>query len=212
MTFDVERIRRFAPAAVAIVIVAAGWLLLVSPAMSRSSRSAREVSTLRQQLTQLRSSVSGPAPQPAAGDPVNAFERAVAAGDASSAVLEQLAGLAAAAHASNLLIETGERVVIGGSTGPTASPAPQAGSGAQPDPRFALFNTPLTYSPVSMSFDAEFGSVGTLLWKMRDMPTTIEIRIVDIKPLAADVRKVHVMLSLFAYARPRSTAGAGAQP
>ncbi len=210
MRFDVERVRRFAPAVVAVVIVAAGWMLLVAPAMSRSSRSAREVTTLRQQLTQLRASVSGPAPQPAAGNPVTSFERAVAAGDASSAVLEQLAGLASGARATNLLIETGERVVISGSTGPTASPAPQAGSGVEPDPRFALFNTPLMYSPVSMSFDAEFGSVGALLWQMRDMATTIEIRKVEIKPIPAEKRKVHVTLSLFAYARPRPAAGAGA--
>jgi hypothetical protein len=178
--------------------------------MTRSSRSAREVTTLRQQLTQLRASVSGPAPQPAAGNPVASFERAVAAGDASSAVLEQLAGLASGARATNLLIETGERVVLNGSTaGPTAS-GPQSGSGAQPDPRFALFNMPLTYSPVSMSFDAEFAGVGALLWQMRDMATTIEIRNVDIKPISVDVRKVHVMLALFAYARPRPAAGAGA--
>jgi hypothetical protein len=205
MKVDAERLRRFAPVGVALLLVVAAWMFLVAPAASRSSRSANEVSTLRQRLTQLRASVSGPAPQPAAGNPITSFERAVAAGDASSAVLEQLAALAASARATNLLIETGERVVVSGSTGP------QVASSVRTDPRFGLFDAPLSYSPVSMSFDAEFGSVGALMWQMRDLATTVEVRSVEIAPIPADARKVHVALSLFAYARPRPTGVGGVQ-
>jgi hypothetical protein len=206
MKMNTAQLRRGAPLVLAVVILAAGWMLLVAPAMSRSSRAAREVSSLRQQLTQLRASVSGPAPQQGAGNPVERFEKAVAAGDASSALLEQLAALASAAHATNLLIETGERVVVSGGTGP------QAASNVDTDPRLALFQTPLSYSPVSMSFDAEFADAGALFWQMRDLATTVELRNVEIRPLSAEPRKVHVTMSLFAYARPRPAAGAGAMP
>lgn len=206
MNEHLERLRRFAPLAVALVIVAAGWMLFVAPAMARSSRSARDVAAMRQRLTQLRMSVSGPALQAAADSPVKAFEAAVAAGDASSAVLEQLAGLASSARATNLLIETGARVTLNDAAGP------QVTTSIQTDPRLSLFATPLSYSPLSMSFDAEFGSVGTLLWQMRDLATTVEIHKVTIDPLPTDARKVHVALSLFAYARPRPAGGAGALP
>ena len=204
MTIDVQRLRRFAPAAAALLIVGGGWMLLVGPAMSRSSRTAREVTTLRQQLTQLRASVSGPAPVAAPGDPVKSFERQVAVGDASSSVLEQLAALASGARATNLLIETADRVVV------TAPGGPQVSNGVQPDPRLALFNTPLAYSPVSMAFDADFSDVGGFLWRVRDFATTVEIRNVEIKPIGGDQRRVHVVLSLFAYARPSAAGGAGA--
>ncbi len=204
MTFDIQRFRRAAPAGIALVIVAAGWMLLVGPAVSRSAQAVRDADSLHQRLMQLRASVSGPAPQPVGGNPRMSFERAVAAGDASAAVLEQLATFAAGAGAANLLIETGERVVISGSTGP------QVANSVQADPRLGLFDVPLTYSPVSMSFDAEFSRVAALLWQMRDLATTVEIRNVEIKPLPTDPRKVHFALSLFAYARPRPTSGAGA--
>jgi hypothetical protein len=80
----------------------------------------------------------------------------------------------------------------------------------QTDPRLGLFDARLSYSPVSMSFDAEFGSTGALLWQMRGLATTVEIRNVEIKPIPADSGRVHVGLSLFAYARARPAAGAGA--
>jgi hypothetical protein len=202
--FDLQRFRGFAPAGAALLIIVGGWILLVSPALGRSSRASRQVTSLRQQLEQVRASASGPAPAPVQGNPVAAFERQVAPGDASSAVLEQLANLASAAQATNLLIETGARVVIAPPGGP------QVANQALPDPRLALFNVQLSYSPVTMSFDADFESAGGLIWSLRDLATAVEIRSVDLTPIGGDLRRVHLSMSLFAYARPRQAGGAGA--
>jgi hypothetical protein len=200
-SLDLQQLRRYAPIGVVILIVALGWIVFVSPALGRSTRASRQVTSLRQQLEQVRASARGPAPEPVPGNPAAAFQRQVAAGDASSELLEQLASLASSAQAANLLIETGERVVITPPTGP------QVANQAQPDPRLALFNVQLAYSPVTMSFDGDFENAGAMLWRLRDLATAVEIRSVEITPVGSDLRRVHVAMSLFAYARPRQNGG-----
>jgi hypothetical protein len=85
-----------------------------------------------------------------------------------------------------------------------------AGS-ALPDPRFALFGVPLTYSPVTMTADADYGSLGNFLWRLRDLATVIEVRslVVAVPPAqndipAAPAGSVRATLTMFAYARAAS--------
>jgi hypothetical protein len=181
-----------------IAIAVAGWLFVIQPAASASARAARELDQLEERLTQLRASVSEPAPAPVSDDPRAAFERRVAGHDVSYEVFEQLARLARAQGATGLEIETGDQVMV---AAPGGSAMPQAtGTAAMPDPRLAMFETALAYTPISMSFDAEFARLGQLLWELRDLATTVEIRTIDVKPVA-DGPRVHVVLTLFAYAR-----------
>lgn len=212
MDFDTSRVSRYAPVALPVVVLVAGWLLLVQPRVTGNARVARELDTLQQQVASLRTSIANPLPAAPAINPVASFEQHVAAGDATSELLEQLARVAAAAPVSNLLIETAERVTLASSSGA----GPHAVSGAAPDPRFALFDASLAYSPVTMSFDAEYARVGELLWRLRDLATTVEIRNFEARPVIEDVparsaaqRKVHVSLTLFAYARQNAVASAG---
>lgn len=206
LDFDLHRLRRLAPLGALLLVVVAGWMLLVSPTASSNAQAARAFDALRQRLVQAQVSLSEPPPAPPSTDPIAAFERQVAAGDASSQLLEQLARLATGASAANLDIQTGERVIV------AAAGGPQVAGGALPDPRFVLFEVPLAYSPIIMSFDAQFARVGQFLWELRDPATLVEIRRVEIRPLAQDDR-VHVMLLLFAYARQTVPApAAGAAP
>ena len=212
MDFDTTRVSRYAPVAVPIVVLVAGWLLLVRPGVAGNARVAREIDTLQQQVASLRISIANPLPAAPAIDAVAWFEQQVAPDDATSELLEQLARVAAAAPVSNLLIETAERVTVAS----TAGSGPQAVSGAAPDPRFALFDAPLAYSPVTMSFDAEYARAGELLWRLRDLATTVEIRSLEARPVVEDTpptsaakRRIHVSLTLFAYARQRTMASAG---
>lgn len=207
MNVDLARLRRYAPAGVAVIVLLGGWLFVAAPVVSRNTQLSTEVSALRERLAGVRASVSTPAPAPPGVDAASVFVKQVASGDASSSVVQQLAALAKEARAANLLIETGERVALAGTTGPRVA------DGVQPDPRFRLFDTPLAYSPVSISFDGEYAGVGDLLWRLRDLPTTIEIRNLEIKPVTAGASagRVHVALTLFAYARPVAQ-GTGAMP
>jgi hypothetical protein len=67
-----------------------------------------------------------------------------------------------------------------------------------------------------MSFDAEYARAGELLWRLRDLATTVEIRSLEARPVVEDTpptsaakRRIHVSLTLFAYARQRTMASAG---
>jgi hypothetical protein len=205
MAIDRKRLLRLVPLVVAVVLLVAGWMLFVQPRFSASTRADHDIDALRQRLTSLRAEVAEPMPPAPATDPATAFERVTAAGDATSLLLEELARLAAAAPAANLLIETGERV-----DGAARAAGPQASNAPTPDPRIALFATNLSYTPVTMSFDAAYSRVGEMLWGMRDLATTVELRNVEVRP--ADDGRVHVAITLFAYARPETGGAVEAQP
>lgn len=204
MKFDPQRLARLVPFVPALVIVVGGWLLLVQPAASANARLANEVAGLQQRMAQVRASASQPAPPPPSGDPRAAFSRQVASGDGTSRVVEQVARLAANVLAAGLMIETGERVVIGQFGGA----APQASGELRVDPRLAFFETPLTYTPVSVRFEAEFPNVGQFFWQLRELGTVVEIRQVTLTPLEGRVRPtLGVNLTLFAYAKQAAAAG-----
>jgi hypothetical protein len=214
MDFDPQRLSRFAPFGLPVAVIVGGWMLIVQPQVSDNARVAKEIDALRQQLATLQSSAADPLPPKPADHALARFEdRPAAALDPTSALLEQLARLAATARVSNLLIETGDRVSVGASNGS----APQVVGADAADPRLALFTVPLAYSPVTMSFDAEYQRAGNLLWSLRDLATTVEIRDFEARPVAqhataSDASRpgIHVLLTLFAYARATPAASGGA--
>lgn len=197
LDFDVDRLKRIAPFGIPVAIVVGGWLLLISPTASANARAGSDLDSLRQRLARVRASVGEFAQTEDSGDPIAAFERQMSAGDASSRLVEQLSRLTTAASAADLEIVTGERVTV------SAPGGPQVAGGALPDPRFSLFpSETLSYTPVTMTFDAGFAQVGGLLWNLRNLATTMEIRTVDLtRPSEGGAGRVHVVITLFAYAR-----------
>lgn len=100
-------------------------------------------------------------------------------------------------------LETGEERDLGTRSGPAVTDA------ASPDPRLALFEAPLKYSPVTLTADADYPSLGEFLWRLRRLPTLTEIRTLDVTGSApandAPVEgTLHVTLTLFAYSRSES--------
>lgn len=205
MRIDADRLVRFAPFAAPVALLLAGWMFIVRPVAVESARAAQEAEMLRPRLDAIRASVRHPSPEPLPDDPLAAFERAIPATDSSARLLEQLARMASAASATNLLIETGDQVRVA-----QASPSGPQAVGASPDPRLSLFGAPLAYSPVTMSFDADYARVGDLLWRLRSLATAVEIRSLEIKPNGSSEGdgggpvgdgRVHVSMTLFAYVR-----------
>jgi Tfp pilus assembly protein PilO len=212
MDIDRQRLSRYAPLGLPLAVIAAGWMLLVQPRINDNARVAKEIDELRQQLARVRSAISTPLPATSADESLARFDRQTAAFDPTPDLLEQLARLAATARVANLLIETGERVSFAADGGP----GPQVVGANTADPRFALFTTPLAYSPVTISFDAEYAQAGTLLWSLRDLATTVEVRDFEARPVAEAGTvgtkrsgKIHVILTLFAYVRQGRVASAG---
>jgi hypothetical protein len=210
MDFDRQRLSRYVPFGLPLAVIAAGWMLLVQPRIGDNARMATEIDDLRHQLASVRSTASTPLPAKPEDETLARFERQTAALDPTSELLEQLARLAATARVSNLLIATGSRVGVAQAGGPQVVGAVAA------DPRIALFTMPLAYTPIAMSFDAQYEEAGTLLWRLRDLATTVEVRDFEARPVAEEAtagaarsRKIHVVLTLFAYVRQTPVPSAG---
>ena len=211
MTFDQQRLRRFAPFILPLVIVGAGWMLLIRGTAAQSARAGRDLDGLRQRLNSVRALMASPPPPAITADPVKAFERRVPPRDVSGAIVNELLRLARTTQVAEPSIETGEPGVVSLTAGP------QVAGAASADPRFQLFATPLTYTPVTMGFDADYASLGEFLWRLRDLSTVVEVRRLSVArqapsadgAIVRETGKVRVALALFAYARVPAPAAAG---
>ena len=206
MNIDAERLRQLAPFALPIAVVVGGWFFLVQPSLSASTRAGRELETLRQRLSQVQRSLAEPAPPAITDDPVAAFTRQVPIGGGVNDLTEQLARQVTRVSGRELAIENGAPIDVAVPGGPQTA-------GMLPDPRLALFQTPLSYSPISMSFEAPFQGVGEFLWNLRDLATAVEVRTLEVKGAAGTDGRVRVDLTMFAYARhtpaAQATTGVG---
>jgi hypothetical protein len=210
MTFDEQQLRRVAPFALPIVIIALGWLALIRPAVSDSRRTAGELEGLRQRLSVARAAMNEPPPPVIVADPVKAFESHVPARDAGGRIVQELLARAAEAGVSQPAIETGEPGDVSAASGPRVSNAADA------DPRLQMFDLRLTYTPVTMTFAADYASLGEFLWRLRDLATIVEIRGLTLsRPGEGNAEApppvrgaVNATLTLFAYARVADVAQA----
>jgi hypothetical protein len=201
MTVDMGALRPYTPLLVLVLTIGVGWMLFIRPVSADQGHAAGQLTGLRQREMELRREVSSPSPRAVDVDPALTFERQVTSGDASPVLLEQLARLTSAARARNLLIETVE---------PGAAAVNAASRALQRDPRFALFDVPVTHVPIRVAFDADYTSLGRFLWSFRSLPTTVEIRSLSIgapPPDSGDATSgtradiVRASLTLHAYSR-----------
>jgi hypothetical protein len=215
MNVDVKAVRRAAPYAAPLVVVLLAWVVVIRPAVAERARVEQQLHSLRARLSAAQRSLDPPVPEAAAEDPRVLFERQIHAGNSTSQLLGALTRLAMSIGARSLVIDSnGTRVAVAPpGTGPNVSGA------ADPDPRVALFEVPLAYSTVPLSFEGSYEAAGEFLWRFRDMPAAIEIRRLEIAPrpeaegadlagAAADARiqappdgTVVLSMTLFVYAR-----------
>ena len=92
MRFDNTTLPRYAPVAIFVALLGAGWMLVVQPRVGANARAAKEIDSLREQVVTLRTSMANPLPPPPPIDPVASFEQLVPAGDATSAGPRQAGG------------------------------------------------------------------------------------------------------------------------
>ena len=206
MTQDLTRLRALLPLMVFAATVGLGWFLLGGPLASDSARIADRIVALRQREAALRAVTDEQAPSAAALNPVASFDARMSADDPTAAIVERLARLASEVRARALFIETVEGATP---TGPNGAPV---AASYQPDPRFALFDRQLTSTTIRLSFEAPYAGLGQFLWSLRDLPSIVEVRAVNVQPAAGPNRArgdgaVRASMTLFAYARsPQATA------
>jgi hypothetical protein len=208
LSLDARTVRAYAPLVVFVATIAAGWMAFVRPIASEQSRASEQLEMLRQREVSLRGEVGKPSPRGLDIDPAVTFERQIAAGDVAPALLEQLARMASDARARNLLIETVEP----GQTSPVKAGRDDA---SQRDPRFALFDVPVSHVAIRVAFDTDYASLGRFLWAFRNLPTTVEIRALTVglppaesgdEDSGARADALRASLTLHAYSRTTSAA------
>jgi hypothetical protein len=204
MKVDFARLRRFTPVAVFAVTVGVGWILLASPSAADRARTNDRIALLQQREAALQAMVTEPLPPIGSTDPVAEFDTRIAADDPTASVVERLARLASDTHARGLFIETVE--------GPGASGrgVPPVDARYQPDPRFALFDRQLTYTTISVSFESDYAGLGRFLWDLRNFPSIVEVRTLNIRPRGSSSSApkdgtVRTSMTLFAYSRTSLT-------
>ena len=77
----------------------------------------------------------------------------------------------------SFVIETGDRMSSPSRGGRAETAGASGADGVDgADPRLALFPYAVIYTPLRVSFESTFEAAGNVLWQLRDLPTTVEIR------------------------------------
>ena len=211
MTAHIARLRRLAPLGAFLITVGAGWATFVRPLVAERVGTAERLNVLTQREAALRAILAAPSGLAVRTDPVAAFERRVASGDPTLAVVERLARLASNAHVRDLFIETVE------GTATAAAGAPLLPQAYRPDPRISLFDGRLAHTPITMSFTIDYAGLGRFLWELRDLPTLVEVRALNVQPRIPPVGEefqkpdgtLRASLTFAAYSRPSSAPTSG---
>lgn len=215
-SIDTALVGRFVPIVVPLVVLLTIYAAAVVPRGRAARASLARVLPLKAELANMRSLLQAPAePAPPSAsspspgeDAVRMFGTRVPSENRVPELLEALAQRALAVgpgEIRNLLIETGERVDMGS---PAAGAGPRVAGGAneRPDPRFALFPQSLAYTPITVSFESAYSRAGEFLWRLRDLPTTIEIRSLELKSVSAETSQVRAALTILAFQRIAASA------
>ena len=175
-----ETLERLLPFLVFAAVVTAGWFWFVQPRFSGYLRAGTDAAALEERVRTLQQATGRARPTlPADLDrSLREFEAQMSADDkvaaVASAIAETVLASAPAGQLRAFVIETGDRA--GSLSGGETSGAPGAGAADASDPRLALFPYAVSYTPLRVSFESTFEAAGNLLWKLRGLPTLIELR------------------------------------
>ena len=175
-----QALERLLPLLVFAAIITAGWFWFVQPRLATYLRAGTDTAALeeRARTLQLAAAKDRSAPPVDLDRTQREYESRVSADDRVAEVAAALAKAVLASAPEGELrafsMDAGDRVSAPrGADRDTGTPgsAPEDG-----DPRLALFPYAVSYTPLRLSFESTFETAGTLLWRLRDLPTTVEVR------------------------------------
>lgn len=176
-------VERFMPLIVLAFILLFAFFWFIQPRLTGYLASRGEVGSLEARLQAQQNTVrTGRADPPADSTAVlREFEARVSPDDRVADVVEFLVRTATASAPTGqfraLQVETGEASRPGGTErGPRV--AGQGAGGA--DPRYRLFPVALSHTPVTISFESSFEGIAEFIWRLRDAPTQVEIRSLEL--------------------------------
>ena len=178
-----ESLERLLPFLTVAAVVTAGWFWFVQPRLVAYLRARTDAAALEERVRTLQQASSRSRPQPTADleRTQREFEERLSAddkvADVAAALAETVLASAPGGKLRSFVIETGDRL-SSPSRGGTGEPAGGSGAGGidGADPRLALFPYAVSYTPLRVSFESTFEAAGNLLWQLRDLPTTVEVR------------------------------------
>ena len=201
---------RVLPIVVGLIVVSAGYSWLLQSGIADYRRIRDDAQTLEARVRVLEETVarSRGMTWPDEARALTLFEERVSKEDRVADVAEQLmrtvAESATDGKLRNLAMGTGDQSATGtsGQVRPVA-----AGEIETIDPRWSLFPYTLSHTPVTMSFDASYGTIAGFFSKIRDLPTAIEIRSVK---LTRGLPLMNAQLTVFVFRRGDMVPGASA--
>jgi len=201
-------VERWLPVAVALVIVVLGYVWILQPRVADYMRSRTETQTLQTRVQVLQDAVArgrgGEAPDESAA--LKQFEARVSPDDRTADVVQALTKAlldsATDGKLRSLVVNTGEDAVS------AAGGAPRvvfSGGNESIDPRWSLFPYALTHTPVMVSFEASYATIARFLWRVRDLPTAVEVRQLE---LTRGLPLMKMQLTVFVFRRSDVRTGA----
>ena len=213
-----ETLERLCPFLAFVAVLTAGWFWFVQPRFSAYLRAGSDAAALEERVRTLQQATGRARPETPADleRSLRRFEQEMSADDTVAAVAAALAEtVLASAPASQLrafVIETGDRATSapGGASRELAG-APGGGAADASDPRLALFPYSVTYTPLRVSFESTFEAAGKLLWKLRGLPTIIEVRSATLTR-GLPLMKTEVVVRVFQRGEVADVAGRAVPP
>ena len=203
---------RALPFIVVAAIVIGAYFGLIQPRVSEYLRGRTELTSLDGRVRTLQDALARgrSAPLPDEATALKLFDERMSVDDHVSDVSERLARLVLDSAGKDMLkslqIATGAPAQWSPgqavATTRTADERPDL-----PDPRFGLFLATVTYTPVLVSFSSTYEAIQQFAWRLRDFPTMIEIRSVD---LTRGLPLMRASFRIFVFQRgPAATAPSG---
>jgi hypothetical protein len=177
-----ETLERLLPFLTIVAVVTGAWFWFVQPRLVHYLQSRTDIAALEERARTMQQVYGRVPPPPVSLDRTQQeFEARVSAddkvADVAAAIAQAVLASAPAGQLRSFVIETGDRVsprAAGASRDLTRASADGRIDGA--DPRLALFPFEISYTPLRVTFESAFDTAGKVLWRMRDLPTVVEVR------------------------------------
>jgi len=198
-----DAIVRLLPFLLVVAIVTVGYLWFIQPRLGTYLRTRADVAALidrvrtLQQTTDRARSQTPPDMQTSMRDFDTHMSREDRVADVAAALAKAVLDSAPPDKLRGFAIETGDRIQQAGGAGGRSTPRLAAGTTDEaPDPRVLLFAVPVSYTPVRMTFESTFEAAASFLWRVRDLPTAVEIRSATMTR-GLPLMKVDVLIRVF---------------
>ena len=176
-----DAITRLLPFIIVVAIVTFAYFWFIQTPLNAFLRARTDVTALQSRLKTAREAVARAGGVPAVDlqASMHEFEKQMSkdekVSDIAAILAKAVLDAAPADKLKEFRIETSDRIkAIEG--GGRAAPASSSNALAGPDPRFSLFPVEVSYTPVKLVFSSTFEAIATVMWKVRDLPTTVEVR------------------------------------